>query len=64
MGDHTLAGLEDLLAALEEIFRMNERYKVLLADAISADGLQPILADPRFEVFENRIEGRRPGPRD
>ena len=31
---------------------MSERFNVLLADAISADGLQPILTDPRFEIFE------------
>lgn len=31
---------------------MNERYAVLLADAIAAEGLQPLLNDPRFELFE------------
>ena len=31
---------------------MTDRYRVLLADTISAEGLQPLLTDPRFEVFE------------
>ena len=31
---------------------MSDRFKVLLADAIAAEGLQPLLNDPRFEVFE------------
>jgi D-3-phosphoglycerate dehydrogenase len=31
---------------------VSERFKVLLADAIAKEGLQPLLADPGFEVFE------------
>ena len=31
---------------------MSERFRILLADAISNDGLQPLLSDPRFELFE------------
>src|SRR5688500_10973138 len=31
---------------------MSERFRILLADAISNEGLQPLLSDPRFELFE------------
>jgi D-3-phosphoglycerate dehydrogenase len=31
---------------------MNKRFRVLLADAISGEGLQPLHDDDRFEVFE------------
>jgi D-3-phosphoglycerate dehydrogenase / 2-oxoglutarate reductase len=31
---------------------MSDRFRILLADAISNDGLQPLLSDPRFELFE------------
>ena len=30
---------------------MSERYRILLADAISGEGLQPLASDPRFELF-------------
>lgn len=31
---------------------MSGPFKVLLADPIAAEGLQPLLSDPRFELFE------------
>jgi D-3-phosphoglycerate dehydrogenase len=31
---------------------MSDRFRILLADKISSDGLQPLLGDPRFELFE------------
>lgn len=31
---------------------MSDHFKVLLADAIASEGLQPLLTDPRFELFE------------
>jgi D-3-phosphoglycerate dehydrogenase / 2-oxoglutarate reductase len=31
---------------------MSDRFRILVADSISSEGLQPLLSDPRFELFE------------
>ena len=37
---------------------MTQKFKVLIADAISADGLEPLRADGRFEIIEkNGLKG-------